>query len=113
MFVVIADDIIGCIKPEAVLPAFQIIEQRFRTLNLQLNHEKSTIFSNLQETINMVEFDKSVTLQKVKTTTDGIILLGSLISKDIEFHNKFIQSKIDEAKHTLHAITLFGKEYLQ
>ena len=61
VFVAIADDIIGCIKPEAVPPAFQIIEQRFRTLNLQLNNEKSTIFSNYQETINMVEFDKSVT----------------------------------------------------
>ena len=61
----------------------------------------------------MIEFEKSTTLQRVKTTTDGIILLGSSISKDIEFHSRFIQSKIDEARHTLHAITLFGKEYLQ
>ena len=113
VFVAIADDIIGCIKPEAVLPAFQIIEQRFRTLNLQLNYEKSTIFSNDQETINKVEFKKSATLQKVRTTTEGIVLLGSSISHDIRFHNNFIQSKIDEAKRTLQAITVFGKEYLQ
>ena len=113
VFVAIADDIVGCIKPEAVLPAFQIIEQRFKALNLQLNYEKSTIFSNSQEIIDMIEFEKSTTLQRVKTTTEGIILLGSSISKDIEFHNRFIQSKIDEARHTLHAITLFGKEYLQ
>ena len=113
VFVAIADDIIGCIKPEAVLPAFQIIEERFRTLNLQLNYEKSTIFANDQETINKVEFDKSATLQKVRTTTEGIVLLGSSISHDIGFHDKFIQSKIDEAKRTLLAITSFGKEYLQ
>ena len=113
VFVAIADDIIGCIKPEAVLPAFQIIEQRFKTLNLQLNYEKSTIFSDNQESIDMIEFEKFTTLQRVKTSTEGIILLGSTISKDIEFHNRFIQSKIDEARHTLHAITLFGKEYLQ
>ena len=66
----------------------------------------------------MIEFDKSMTLQRVKTATEGIILLGSSISQDIGFHNRFIQSKIDEAKHTLHAITItkskeFGKEYLQ
>ena len=113
VFVAIADDIVGCIKPEAVLPAFQIIEQRFRNHNLQLNYEKSTIFSNNQETIETIEFDKSTTLQRVKITTEGIILLGSAISKNIEFHNRFIQSKIDEARHILHAITLFGKEYLQ
>ena len=113
VFVAIADDIIGCIKPEAVLPAFQIIEQRFQILNLQLSYEKSTIFSNNQEVINKIEFDKSSTLQRVKITTEGIILLGSSISQDIGFHNRFIQSKIDESKHTLHAITLFGKEYLQ
>ena len=109
----IADDIVGCIKPEALLPAFQIIEQRFLNLNLQLNYEKSTIFSNTQEVIDMIEFDKSTTLQKVKTTTEGIILLGSAISKNIEFHNRFIQNKIVEASHTLQAITLFEKEYLQ
>jgi hypothetical protein len=113
VFVAIADDIVGCIKPEALLPAFQIIEHRFRNLNLQLNYEKSTIFSNNQETIDMIAFDESTTLQRVKVTTEGIILLGSAISKNIEFHNRFIQSKIDEARHVLHAITLFGKEYLQ
>jgi len=113
VFVAIADDIIGCIKPEAVLPAFQIIEDRFHTLNLQLNYEKSTIFSNSQQTINMINFDQSVTLQKVKTTTEGLVLLGSTISQDANFHHRFIQCKIDEAKLTLHAITLFGKEYLQ
>ena len=63
VFVAIADDIVGCIKPEALLPAFQVIEQRFRTLNLQLNYEKSTIFSNNQEIIDMIEFEKSTKSQ--------------------------------------------------
>ena len=33
VYVAIADDIICCIKPEAVLPAFMLIEERFRTRN--------------------------------------------------------------------------------
>jgi len=113
IFVAIADDIIGCIKPEAVLPAFRVIEERFLTLNLQLNYEKSTIFSNSQDTINMINFTQSVTLQKVRTTTEGLVLLGSTVCNNIEFHKSFIQRKIDEAKHVLHAITLFGKEFPQ
>ena len=32
VFVAVADDIIGCIKPEAVLPAFQIIKTDFTLL---------------------------------------------------------------------------------
>ena len=83
VFVAIADDIIGCIKPEAVLPAFQMkSSNRDSKLSIysSLNYEKSTIFSNNQETINMIEFDKSATLQRVKTTTGGIVLLGSSIS---------------------------------
>ena len=61
----------------------------------------------------MIKFDQSATLQKVKTTTEGLVLLGSTISQDVNFHHRFIQCKIDEAKHTLHAITLFDKENLQ
>lgn len=52
-FVAIADDIIGCIKPEAGLPAFQLIEDRFSVLNLQINYEKSTLFLNNQHTLDM------------------------------------------------------------
>ena len=105
----IADDIIECIKPDAVLPAFKIIEERFLTLNLKLNYEKSTLFSNNQETIDMINFNHSETLHEVKTTTEGLIVLGTTVSNSIEFHNSFIQLKIDEAKDVLRAFTLFGK----
>ena len=53
VFVAIVDDIIGCIKPEAVLPAFKLIEERFSTLNLELNYDKSTLFLNKQETLEI------------------------------------------------------------
>ena len=61
----------------------------------------------------MINFDQSETLQKVKTTTEGLVLLGSTVSNSIDFHNSFIQRKIDEAKDALRTITLFGREYLQ
>ena len=113
VFVAIADGIIGCIKPEAVPPTFKIIEERFLTLNLKLNYEKSTLFSNKQEILNMIGFAQSETLQEVKTTTEGLVILGTTVSNSIDFHNSFIQLKINEAKSALQAITNFGKEYLQ
>jgi hypothetical protein len=53
-FVAIADDIIGCIKPQDVLPSFVLIEEKFRKLNLVLNYEKSTLFSNSEDTLNLI-----------------------------------------------------------
>ena len=77
VFVAIADDIIGCIKPEAVLPAFLLIEERFRTLNLELNYEKSTLFSNMQEILDNISLLQSEKLQEVQKTTEGVIILGT------------------------------------
>ena len=52
----------------------------------------------------MINFDQSETLQKVKTITEGLILLGTTVSNSIEFHNSFIQRKIDETKDALRTI---------
>jgi len=109
-FVAIADDIIGCIRPEAVLPTFQLSEDRFSTLNLQLNYDKSTLFSNKQETLDKINFIQSDTLKEIKVTTEGIIILNITISNNIVFHNKFIQLKIDESKNALQAVIAFSKE---
>ena len=111
-FVAIADDIIGCIKPEDVLPAFQLIEERFSKLNLGLNYNKSTLFSDSIETINKIDFALSPGLQLVQQTTRGITI-GSTVSADKSFHDEFIEKQIVDARVSLEAITKFGIDYLQ
>ena len=71
-FVAIVDDIIGCIRPEDVLPAFALIEERFSILNLSLNYDKSTLFSDRLNTIKKIDFAPSPGLQLVQRTTRGI-----------------------------------------
>jgi len=110
-FVAIADDIIGGIKHEAVLPAFLLIEERFRTLHLELNYEKSTLFSNKEEVLDNISFSQSEKLQEVQKITEGIIILGTTVPNSIDFHNRFIQKKINEARTALQTTTMFGKEY--
>ena len=52
-------------------------------------------------------------LSRIKTTTEGIKLLGSAISKSPEFHATHIQKVIDEAMPVLKAIAEFGHTHLQ
>jgi hypothetical protein len=112
-FVAIADDIIGCIKPEDVLSVFTLIEERFSKLNLSLNYVKSTLFSDSIDTINKVDFASSPSLQLVQRTTRGIVILGSTVSSERSFHDEFIAKQISEAQVSLNAITRFGADYLQ
>ena len=74
-FIAIADDIIGCIKPEDALSAFQLIEERFSKLNLELNYKKTTLFSDNIDAINSIKFAHSAGLQLVQRTTIGITIL--------------------------------------
>ena len=106
-FIAIADGIIGCIKPEDILPAFQLIEERFSKLKLELNYKKSTLFSHNIEDLNAINFDPSIGLQLVQRTTRGITILGSTVSSDKSFHNEFIEDQIRKA------ISKFGICYLQ
>ena len=91
-FVAIADDIIGCLKPQDVLPAFLLIEEKFRKLNLALNYDKSTLFSNSEDVLNSIPFAQSESLQLVKRTTRGIIILGAAVSSDKSFHEEFLKT---------------------
>ena len=112
-FVAIADDIIGCIKPQDVLPSFLLIEEKFRKLNLALNYEKSTLFSNSEDILNLIPFALAEPLQLVKRTTRGIVILGAAVSSDSSFHDEFLSNQIEEARKSLEVITKFGLNYLQ
>ena len=112
-FVAIADDIIGCIKPQDVLPAFLLIEEKFSKLNLALNYDKSTLFSNSEDIHNSIPFAQSESLQLVKRTTRGIVIFGASVSPDKSFHDEFLGNQIGEAQKSLQAITKFGLNYLQ
>ena len=52
-------------------------------------------------------------LSRIKTTTEGIKLLGAAISKSPEFQAAHVQTVIDEAYPVLRAITEFGQTHLQ
>ena len=112
-FVAIADDIIGCIKPQDVLPTFLLIEEKIRKLNLAINYDKSTLFSNSEDVFNSISSAQSESLQLVKRTTRGIVILGASVSSDKSFHDEFLRIQIEEAQKSLQAITKFGLNYLQ
>jgi len=112
-FVAIADDIIGCIKPQDVLPAFLLIEEKISKLNLALNYDKSILFSDNQDVLDSITYAQSESLQLVKRTTRGIIILGASVSSDKSFHDEFLEDQIMEARKSLQTITKFGLNYLQ
>lgn len=53
------------------------------------------------------------TLDKIKTTLEGIKVFGAAVSKSPEYHAAHIRKVIQEALPALQAITTFGKDHLQ
>ena len=90
-----------------------IITQRFRSLNLRINYDKCVMLADSQTLLDQVHLRDDPALSRIKTTTEGIKLLGAAISKSPEFQSSHVQTVIDEAYPALKAITEFGQTYLQ
>jgi len=60
-----------------------------------------------------VDLSGNPDLSSIKTTHEGVIVLGAAISKNAEFHAQHINSVVQEAAPTLQAITAFSKDHLQ
>ena len=90
-----------------------IITQRFSSLNLRINYDKCVILADSQTLLDQVDCADDPALSRIKTTTEGIKLLGAAISKSPEFQASHVQEVIDEAYPVLRAITEFGQTHLQ
>ena len=111
--VAIADDIVGCVTPQMARQVLDIVVQRFHSLRLKLNYEKCHIFADTPELLRRVDLSGNPNLASIKTTHEGVIILGAAISKRADFHVQHIHSVIQEAAPTLQAITAFSKDHLQ
>ena len=109
----IADDIVGCVTPQMARQVLDIVVQRFHSLYLKLNYEKCHIFADTPELLRRVDLSGNPNLASIKTTHEGVIVLGAAISKFSDFHTEHIQSVIREAAPALQAITAFSKDHLQ
>jgi len=112
-FVAIADDVVGCVIPHMARQVLDIITQRFRSLNLQINYDQCVILADSQTLLDQVDFRDDPALSRIKTTMEGIKLLGAAVSKSPEFQASHVQTIIDEAYPVLKAITEFGQTHLQ
>ena len=112
-FEAIKDDIVGCVTPEMARRVLDIITQRFNSLNLRINYDKCVILADSQTLLDRVDCVDDPSLSRIKTTTEGIKLLGAAISKSPEFHATHVQKVIGEANPVLRAITEFGQTHLQ
>ena len=72
-----------------------------------------TILADSQTLLDQVDTMDDPALSRIKTTTEGIKLLGAAISKSPEFQAAHVQTVIDEAYPVLRAITEFGQTDLQ
>ena len=111
--VAIADDIVGCVIPQMARQVLDIVVQRFHSLHLRLNYEKCHIFADTPELLRRVDLSGNPNLASIKTTHEGVIVLGAAISKLADFHIEHIHSVIREAAPALQAITAFSKDHLQ
>ena len=111
--VAIADDIVGCVTPTLARQVLDIVTQRFQTLRLKINYDKCWVLADTTELLQQVDLSGNPELERIKTTLEGIKVLGAAISKKPEFHAAHIQEVVDEAHPALQAITAFGKEHLQ
>ena len=71
------------------------------------------MLADTPELLQQVDLSGNPELERIKTTLEGIKVLGAAISKNPEFHAAHIQEVVDEAHPALQAITAFGKEHLQ
>lgn len=92
---------------------FDIVTARLRALYLQIHYKKCNILADNQTLIDEIDFSGSQELAIVNVTEEGIIILGTTISKSAEFHFSHINKVVDEAKPTLQAIAEFGRTHLQ
>ena len=111
--IAIADDIVGCVTPQMARRVLDIVVQRFHSLYLKLNYEKCHIFADTPDLLRRVDLAGNPNLASIKTTHEGVIVLGAAISKLADFHIEHIHSVIQEATPALQAITAFSKDHLQ
>ena len=111
--VAIADDIVGCVIPQMARRVLDIVVQRFNSLRLKLNYEKCHIFADTPELLRRVDLTGDTKLASIKTTQEGVIVLGAAISKLADLYTEHIHSVIQKAAPTLQAITAFSKDHLQ
>ena len=110
-----ADDVVGCVTPQMARQVLDIniITQRFRSLNLRINYDKCVILADSQTLLDRIDYADNPALSRIKTTTEGIKLLGAAISKSPAFQASHVREVIDEAYPVLRAITEFGLMHLQ
>ena len=73
----------------------------YHSLRLKLNYEKCHIFADTPELLRRVDLSGNPNLASIKTTHEGVIVLGAAISKRADFHAQHIRSVIQEAAPTL------------
>jgi len=77
--VAIADDIVGSVTPRLARQVLDIITQRFQTLRLKINYDKCRVLADTPELLHQVDFSGNPELARIKTTTEGITVLGAAI----------------------------------
>ena len=77
--IAIADDIVGCVTPQMARRVLDIVVQRFHSLRLKLNYEKCHIFADTPELLRRVDLTGNPNLASIKTTHEGVIVLGAAI----------------------------------